>query len=161
MTDRQAALRLLVDVEGTERTRALDAFHAAWRQDPLMLDKWFALQALSSLPETVQRVRELYGHPDFSLANPNRVRALVGSFAAGNPVRFHSPDGAGYRFLADAVLDLDGRNPQVASRMAGLFSQWRRYDADRRKRMKAELERIAAAPRLSKDVFETVGRALG
>jgi aminopeptidase N len=89
------------------------------------------------------------------------VRALVGSFAAGNPVRFHSPDGAGYRFLADAVLDLDGRNPQVASRMAGLFSQWRRYDADRRKRMKAELERIAAAPRLSKDVFETVGRALG
>jgi aminopeptidase N len=76
-------------------------------------------------------------------------------------VRFHAADGAGYRFLADATLTLDGKNPQLASRMASLFSQWRRYDPERRERMRAELERIAAAPRLSKDVFETVGRALG
>jgi aminopeptidase N len=161
MTDRQAALRLLVDVDGPERVLALDAFHAAWRHDPLVLDKWFMLQALSSRSDTLTRVRELYVHPDFSLANPNRVRSLVGAFASANPVRFHAADGAGYRFLADATLTLDGKNPQLASRMASLFSQWRRYDPERRERMRAELERIAAAPRLSKDVFETVGRALG
>ena len=161
MTDRQAALRLLVDLDVPARTRALEAFYQAWRHDPLVLDKWFALQAVSSLPDTAEQVRGLYRHPDFSLANPNRVRALVGSFAAGNPVRFHGADGAGYRFLADATLALDAINPQVASRMASLFSQWRRYDAGRRDLMRAELQRIADAPRLSKDVFETVGRALG
>ena len=114
-----------------------------------------------SLPDTLDRVRSLYEHPDFSLTNPNRVRALVGAFAAGNPVRFHARDGAGYRFLADVTLALDGKNPQVASRMASQFSQWRRYDAGRREQMKRELERIADAPGLSKDVFEIVGRALG
>ncbi|MGH0029892.1 MAG: aminopeptidase N [Myxococcota bacterium] len=161
MTDRQAALRILVDLDGAERTRALDAFYAAWRHDPLVLDKWFALQAVSSREDTLARVQELYRHEDFSLTNPNRVRALVGSFAGGNPVRFHAADGAGYRFLADVTLALDPINPQVASRMVSLFSQWRRYDAGRRERMRAELERIADAPKLSKDVYEMVGRALG
>jgi aminopeptidase N len=161
MTDRQAALRILTDLDVAFRRQALDAFYADWRHDPLMLDKWFTLQAVSSLPDTLERVRSLYEHPDFSLTNPNRVRALVGAFAAGNPVRFHARDGAGYRFLADVTLALDGRNPQVASRMASQFSQWRRYDPGRRDRMQGELERIADTPGLSKDVFEIVGRALG
>jgi aminopeptidase N len=161
MTDRQAALRILTDRDVPERKRALEAFYSTWRHDPLVLDKWFSLQAVSSLPDTLSRVRSLYDHADFSLSNPNRVRALVGAFAAGNPVRFHGADGGGYRFLADVTLALDGRNPQVASRMATLFSQWQRYDPGRRALMQAQLERIAAAPKLSKDVFEIVGRALG
>jgi aminopeptidase N len=160
MTDREAALALLVGLDVPEREAALAAFYQAWRHDPLVLDKWFGLQALSPLRHTPERVRALYRHPDFSLRNPNRVRALVGSFASGNPVRFHTASGEGYRFLADAVLELDPINPQVASRMVSLFSQWRRYDGARQALMKAELERIAARPRLSKDVFENVGRAL-
>jgi aminopeptidase N len=161
MTDRQSALRLLVDLEGPEREAALAAYYDAWKHDPLMLDKWFALQAVSSRPNTAARVRELYTHADFALTNPNRVRALVGTFAAGNPVGFHRRDGEGYRFLADATLDLDPINPQVASRMVSLFSQWRRYEPTRRKKMQRELERIAERGNLSKDVFENVERALG
>jgi aminopeptidase N len=161
MTDRQAALRILADLDARERQRAFDAFHRAWRQDPLMLDKWFTLQAMSSLPDTLARVEQLAKHEDFTLANPNRVRALVGAFASANPVRFHAADGGGYRFLADTVLALDHRNAQLASRMAALFAQWQRYDESRRKLMRAELERIAGARKLSKDVMETVSRALG
>jgi aminopeptidase N len=161
MTDRQAALSVLSGLAVPEREAALAAFYDAWRHDPLVLDKWFALQAVSPLPDTLERVRALYHHRDFSLRNPNRVRALVGTFAAGNPVRFHQASGEGYRFLADATLALDAMNPQVAARMVSLFSQWRRYDEVRQQGMREELERIAAAPQLSKDVFENVGRALG
>jgi aminopeptidase N len=160
MTDRQAALVLLADTAGPERDRALDAFYAQWRHDPLVLDKWFSVQALSTLPDTLARVLALSRHADFSLDNPNRLRALVGAFASGNPVRFHAADGRGYAFLADVVLELDARNPQMASRMVSVFNQWRRYDRDRRARMRAELERIAARPDLSKHVYEIVERAL-
>jgi aminopeptidase N len=161
MTDRQAALRILVDLEGPERERALERFHAEWRDDPLVLDKWFALQAVSARADTPERVESLYRHPDFSLANPNRVRALVGTFASGNPVRFHDASGRGYRFLADAVLDLDPKNPQVAARLVSSFSQWRRFDPGRQEAMRAQLQRIAEVPRLSKDVRENVDRTLG
>jgi aminopeptidase N len=161
MTERQAALGLLVDCAGSEREAALDAFYRAWRHDPLVLDKWFGVQALSILPDTALRVEALSRHPDFSLGNPNRARALVGSFAAGNAVRFHGADGRGYAFLADVVLELDPRNPQLASSMASIFSQWRRYDAGRRGLMEAQLERIASQPKLSKDVYEMVARTLG
>jgi aminopeptidase N len=160
MTDREAAFGLLADVAGPERERAQASFHAAWRHDPLMLDKWFTAQALSSLPETPARVRALAKHPDFSLANPNRVRALVGAFASGNPVHFHAKDGAGYRFVADVVLELDPKNPQLASRMASAFAQWRRYEPGRRAHMQSELVRISGRPSLSKDVGENVGRML-
>ena len=161
MTDRQTALRVLVDLDVPEREQALAAFHAAWKHDPLVLDKWFSLQAVSSLPGTLSRVRALYGHEAFSLAHPNRVRALVGVFAAGNPIHFHAADGEGYRFLADVTLELDGRNAQLASRLASQFSAWRRYEPGRRARMRAELERIGDTKGLSKDVFEIVERTLG
>jgi aminopeptidase N len=160
MTDRQAALSMLVGLDVPQREAALAAFYDDWRTDPLVLDKWFALQAASPLPETPERVRALYQHPDFSLRNPNRVHALVASFAAGNPVRFHDPSGSGYRFLADAALELDPLNPQVAARMVSYFSHWRRYDESRQELMREQLERISALPQLSKDVFENVGRAL-
>ena len=160
MTEREAAFALLNDLPGPEREQALASFYTEWRHDPLMLDKWFSVQALSCLPGTPARVRALYAHPDFSLANPNRVRALVGSFAAGNPLHFHAPDGSGYRFLGDVVQELDPRNPQVASRMASQLAQWRRYEPKRRALMQAELQRIASQPKLSKDVGENVGRML-
>ncbi len=111
-----------------------------------MVDKWFTLQATSRLPQTLAEVQKLTRHPAFTLKNPNRVRALVGAFAQGNPARFHAADGAGYRFLADQVLALDPRNPQVAARLLIPLSRWRRYDAGRQALMKGELARIAAAP---------------
>jgi aminopeptidase N len=119
------------------------------------------VQALSVLPDTCERVEALSRHPDFTFGNPNRVRALVGAFAAGNQVRFHGADGRGYRFLADAVLKLDATNPQVAARLVGSFNQWRRFDSGRSALMRAQLERIAEQVGLSKDVYEIVGRALG
>ncbi|MDJ0867448.1 MAG: aminopeptidase N [Myxococcota bacterium] len=161
MTDAQAALSVLAELEAPEREQALAAFYERWRADPLVLDKWFATQALSRRPDTLERVRALTGHADFSLTNPNRVRALLGSFCMGNPVRFHAPDGAGYVFLVDQVLALDPLNPKVAARLVGALNGWRRYEPARRAAMQRELERIAASPKLSKDVFEIVTRALG
>jgi len=160
MTDAQAALFCLNDVDGPERTHGLAAFHAKWLHDPLVLDKWFSVQALSTLPGTLGSVRALARHPDFKLENPNRVRSLVHAFCAGNQVRFHDASGGGYSFLAEKVLELDPINPQVASRLATCLNTWRRFDPDRRERMRAQLERIAKSPRLSKDVAEIVNRSL-
>lgn len=160
MTDRQMALGLLVDLPGAARERSLESFYERWRGDPLVLDKWFSLHAQSRLPETCERVRALSGHPDFSLANPNRVRALFGAFAMGNPLRFHGSDGAGYALLAEQVLALDSRNPQLASRLVSAFNQWRRYDPGRQRRMREHLETIVGRQGLSSDVYEIVNRAL-
>ena len=160
MTDRQVALGLLAEQSGPARERALEAFYERWRGDPLVLDKWFSLHAQSPVPETCERVRALTRHPDFSLANPNRVRALLGAFAMGNPLRFHGADGAGYALLAEMVLAIDSRNPQLAARLVSAFNQWRRYDPARQELMGAQLETIAARRDLSSDVYEIVNRAL-
>ncbi len=124
---------------------ALAAFYQAWRNDPLVLDKWFAIQALSSLPDTPSAVEALKTHPDFDLRNPNRIRALVSSFA-GNQVRFHDASGAGYRLYADTIIQLDPTNGQVAARMVSPLGQWRRFDAGRQDLMKRELQRILDLP---------------
>jgi aminopeptidase N len=160
MTDAQAALALLAEHPGPRREEALAGFYQRWRADPLVVDKWFSVQALSGAPDTPERVTALARHPDFTLANPNRVRALVGAFGSGNQVRFHAPDGSGYALVADHVLALDARNPQLAARMVSPFNQWRRFDAARRALMRAQLQRIADRPELSADVGEIVGRAL-
>lgn len=115
---------------------------------------------MSSLPETGAAVRALAAHTDFDLRNPNRVRALVGSFSAGNPVRFHAASGDGYRFLADTILALDPMNPQVAARMVSPLGQWRRMDAGRQGAMRGELQRILEAAGLSRNTREMVGRSL-
>jgi aminopeptidase N len=159
MTDSQAALSLLADGDGPERESALAAFYERWKSDPLVLDKWFSVQALSKREDTAEQVVTLSQHPDFSIKNPNRARSLIGVFCGANQVRFHGSDGLGYRFLADMVIALDG-NPQVAARMASNFNAWRRFDAERQQRMKVELERIAAQKPLSNDVFEIVTRSL-
>jgi aminopeptidase N len=160
MTDSQAALALFVDFEGAQRDAALQTFYDRWHADPLVLDKWFSVQALTRLPDALEKVLALSEHPDFSLKNPNRLRSLIAVFCAGNQVHFHRADGAGYRFLADTVLELDPMNPQVSARLVSLFNQWRRYDTGRQALMKAQLERISKRADLSKDVFEIVGRAL-
>jgi len=161
MTDVLAALGILAGVDCPERTAALAAFHAAWREDALVLDKWFAIQAMSPLPETLAAVRALSSHPDFDLRNPNRIRALVGSFAAGNQVRFHDPSGGGYQFLADTIIRLDPVNGQVAARIVSPLGQWRRFDTARQKLMQAELRRVLALPGLSTNTFEMVSKSLG
>ncbi len=160
MTDAQAAFVVLADQDHARRDDVIAAFYERWKDDPLVLDKWFTLQASSSRPDTLDRVRELSEHPDFNLANPNRVRSLIGAFCSGNQVRFHGARGAGYVFLADYVLALNESNPQVASRMASIFNDWRRYDEDRQMAIQVQLERIASSQSLSKDVYEIVSRAL-
>jgi len=139
---------------------ALAAFYQRWSGEPLVLDKWFALQAQSSQTDTLARVEQLLAHPDFSLTNPNRVRALIGAFAAGNPVRFHAADGAGYRFLTDRILELDPLNPQIASRLLYPMTGWRRYDEGRQQQMRVQLERILEVEGLSNDVYEVVSKSL-
>jgi aminopeptidase N len=160
MTDRMAALRLLVDLDGPERQRALDDFYRRFAHDALVLDKWLALQAVSARPDTLERVKELMTHPAFSLKNPNKVRALIGTFTAGNPLRYHAADGAGYAFHAERTIELDALNPQVAARLLTALGRWRRFDPGRQAKMKAALERILAAPKLSRDVYEIAKKSL-
>jgi aminopeptidase N len=160
MTDRMAALSSLSLHEVPERAAAFDDFYHRYRDDPLIIDKWFSLQALSPHPTTLDRVRALTEHPAFSMANPNRVRALIGAFAQGNQTQFNRPDGAGYEFVADKILMLDSANPQIAARMTTAFKSWRALEAGRRTRAEAALRRIAAAPKLSRDVSDIAQRAL-
>jgi aminopeptidase N len=160
MTDQLAALGVLAATDGPDRAAALAAFYARWHDNDLVTDKWFSIQATSPRPETVEEVKALAQHPAFDLRNPNRVRALVGAFSAANQVRFNAASGAGYRFLADTVIALDGLNGQTASRLVGPLGGWRRLDAGRQALMRAELERILAAPRLSRLTGEKVAKAL-
>ena len=160
MTDAIAALGLLAGSEAAERDDALAGFYERWKGEPLVVDKWFSVQATASRPDALADVTRLLDHPAFEIRNPNKVYALIGGFAGGNPVRFHEPGGAGYRFLADQVLKLDPMNPQVAARLMGPFSRLRRYDSGRQELMRAELKRIAAQPGLSPDVFEVATKSL-
>jgi aminopeptidase N len=160
MTDALAALACLDRVDAAARAQALAAFRARWRDEALVLDKWFATQAGYRLPDTLARVRALLADPAFDYRNPNKVYALIGAFA-GNPVAFHAADGGGYRFLADQVLKLDPTNPQLAARLLGPLGRWRRFDADRQGLMRAELDRIVKTPALSKNTYEIAAKGLG
>ena len=160
MTDVMAALSLLVDVAGNVREEVLADFYTRWQHDPQVVEKWLAIQAASSLPDTLQRVQALMQHPAFSLHNPNKVRSLIGRFCSTNPVRFHAADGSGYRFLGDRVLELDALNPSIAARLVQTLSRWRRYDAGRQALMREQLERIVGKDGLSKDVYEIASRSL-
>jgi aminopeptidase N len=160
MTDQQAALTVLNQQPASERQEVLQAFYKQWHGDPLVLDKWFAVQALCELPGTVKRVRKLTEHPDFQWRNPNRVRALLGTFGTLNQFAFHQADGSGYELLADGVWKVDDLNPQVAARLVSPFNSWKRFDVPRQRQMKQQLERLRSKPNLSKDVREIVERAL-
>ena len=160
MTDSIAALGAVVNADRGQGDMLLADFLAKWRQDPLVMDKWLAIQAACPLPGTLARVRQLTRHPVFALTNPNQVRALIASFCSLNQWQFHSPDGEGYAFLAEQVLQLDVINPQIAARMAAPLSQWRRYDAKRQKLMLLQLEGLMQQPALSDDLKELVEKSL-
>jgi aminopeptidase N len=160
MSDALTALTALVHEGAPVADTLLTDFHSRWQHDPLVIDKWLALQASAPLPGTLARVEALTGHPSFDWKNPNKFRSLIGVLAAANPVVFHRPDGAGYRFLADWLIRLDAVNPQTTARVAGAFETFRRYDPARQALMRGELERMAAVRSLSKNSREMVERML-
>ncbi len=160
MTDRLAAVSTLSLYPVRERQAAIDDFYRRYQSDPLVIDKWFALQAAIPEPATLERVQELTRHPAFSLGNPNRVRSLVGAFTQMNQTQFNRPDGAGYAFLADFVLDLDKRNPQTAARLLVSFRSWRALEQGRRAHAERALRHVATAASLSTDTRDIVTRTL-
>ena len=160
MTDAMGGLSALMQIGGEPFEKALADFYERWKSEPLVIDKWFALQARAPDEGALGRVLGLTAHPAFDPKNPNRLRALVGTFAAGNPARFHDESGAGYRFLADQILSVDGYNPMTAARLLEPLGGWRRYRPDLGALMRAELERIVSHEGLSKNVYELASRAL-
>ena len=160
MTDATGAMRALAIHGGAEFAEALASFYDRWRDDPLVIDKWFQAQARDPAEDALAKVKALTAHPAFDAKNPNRVRSLVQTFASQNPARFHDPSGAGYRFLADHILAVDAFNPSIAAGMVAPLAGWTRYAPSLADKMRGELERIAAAPGLSKNVLEMVTRAL-
>ena len=159
MTDRQGALGTLANSMWKERDEALAMFYDRYRDNSLVIDKWFSTQAFSTRDDTVDAVEALAGHPDFTLTNPNRIRSLVGAFSM-NQKAFNDASGRGYRFLADFVLAVDKLNPQTAAKLLPPLGRWRRFDEGRAGLMKAELQRVLEAPGLSKDVFEQASKSL-
>ncbi|XVF13099.1 hypothetical protein REPUB_Repub08aG0178800 [Reevesia pubescens] len=159
MNDQFAALAAIAQKPGKTRDDVLADFYSKWQHDFLVVNKWFALQAMSDVPGNVENVRNLLNHPAFDLRNPNKVYSLIGGFC-GSPVNFHAKDGSGYKFLGEIVLQLDKLNPQVASRMVSAFSRWRRFDESRQKLAKAQLEMIMSVNGLSENVFEIASKSL-
>jgi aminopeptidase N len=160
MTDRLAALAILCHGGVEARHEALDAFYQRYAGDALVVDKWFALQATTPTADTLSRVQALLGHPAFSVSNPNRIRSLIGSFAAANQTQFNRADGAGYNFVAGFVLDLDPKNPQTAARLLASFRSWRALETGRRQKAEAALNKIAAVQNLSRDTRDIITRTL-
>ncbi|MDB6049519.1 MAG: pepN [Pseudomonas sp.] len=161
MTERLTALAVLVNSPfAEEKAKALATFAENFKDNPLVMDQWFSVQAGSTLPGGLERVKALMKHPAFNMKNPNKVRSVVGAFAGQNLINFHAADGTGYRFLADLVIELNAFNPQIASRQLAPLTRWRKYDSKRQALMKGELERIRASGNLSSDVFEVVSKSL-
>ena len=159
MTDTMAALTALANRDFDQRQSILDHFYQKWSTEPLVVDKWLAVQAASSLPGTVDRVKALTGHAAFDLRNPNKVFSLIRTFGT-NQVRFHAADGSGYAFLADQIIRLDPVNPQIAARVARCFDRWKKFDAQRQTYALEALKRIRTSPELSTDTTEVIARAL-
>jgi aminopeptidase N len=160
LTDEIAALSMLSELRVPERAQVFDRFYERWKDDHLVIDSWFAYQAASPLASALATTVKLTRHPLFSLKNPNKVRALIGTFAAANPVNFNRPDGKGYDFVANRVLELDAFNPQIAARLLATFRSWKTLEPERRRVAKKTLRRIAKAKPLSHDVLEIVGKML-
>jgi aminopeptidase N len=160
MTDQIAALANIVNHPHPSKDKCLAQFYQKWQPEALVIDKWFAIQSASPMPDTFATVVSLTGHPAFDLATPNRVRAVIGSFTQANPLHFHAINGQGYEFLADQVITLNILNPQVASRMLGPLTSWRRFDSIRQKLMKTQLERVMNSPAISRDVYEVASKSL-
>lgn len=160
MTEQLAAFRALVHSNRSEKDWVIADFYQRWQREALVVDQWFTAQATAPQPDTLERVEALLHHVAFEITNPNKVRALIGSFCNANPVNFHRADGEGYRFLADRIIQLNALNPQIASRMSTLLTRWRNYDEQRSRHIRAQLQRIRQES-LSPDVYEVITKALG
>ncbi|MBA2654668.1 MAG: aminopeptidase N [Gammaproteobacteria bacterium] len=160
LTDTIGALSALTNIDSKEREEAFNEFYDQWQKEPLVVDKWFSLQAISTLPHTFETVKALMSHSSFDLKNPNKTRALIGAFTNYNHLRFHDKSGEPYAFLADLVMSIDSFNPQLAARLIEPLIRWRKYDKDRQALMREELTRISNVPKLSNDVYEIVTKSL-
>ena len=166
MTDRMGALEALTSSHAALAEAALEHFHGRFSHDPLVIDKWFTLQATTPEPlgahagRVFARVRSLLQHPDFTLRNPNRARSLIGAFCHANPAAFHRPDAAGYVFWAERVQELDALNPQIAARVARAMDRWSQLAEPLRSAAREAIARVAARTELSSDVREIVTKAL-
>jgi aminopeptidase N len=161
MTDRMVALQLLADSSGPEREKALADFYDCFKDDPLVVEKWLRVQALSRRKETLAEVKALTSHPAFEIKNPNRFRALVGAYSAGNLYRFYTDGAAGFEFLGDMVLKLDPLNPTVAARAITALESWRRLPPDLQQAAKAVLTRVKETKGISRHTFEIASKCLG
>lgn len=159
MTDVMGALTALNNYTGEQRNKVLLEFYKKWRDQPLVVNKWFALQASSQLPDTLTQVKQLLKHPAFSINNPNNVYNLIGVFT-GNNIHFHAKDGSGYEFVADQVIAIDPNNPQVAARMVEPLTRWQNFDVKRQDLMQNQLKRIKQNTKISNDVYELVVKSL-
>jgi aminopeptidase N len=164
MTDRLSALAILVNVPRHEAVElagsALEQFYQDWHHEPLVLNQWFQVQSACSLPEGLDRVKQLMAHSAFDLHNPNKIRSVIGVFCNSNPVNFHREDGSGYQFLADNVITLDKLNPQIAARLLTPLTKWRRYSGERQEAMRQQLANVLATPELSRDTYEIASKSL-
>ena len=160
MTDEFAAFKILSHMNPEMREKACHAFYNKWQTRTLVIDKWFSIQAQSKLEDTLDQVKKLTAHKDFTMANPNKVRALIFAFAMNNPIHFHRADGQGYEFVAERILALDKVNHQTAARLCSCFNLWKRYDNNRQAMMKKQLETMAGQKELSRNLYEIVSRAL-
>jgi aminopeptidase N len=160
MTDKVAALSILTDSKSASSQEAFEDFYRTWKTEPLVLDKWFSLQAIADRQDAVEDVAALVTHADFTYKNPNRLRSLIGSFCGANQKWFHRKDGAGYKLLADTVIKVNAINPSTAARLLTPLRQWRRYDAQRKSLMEQELKRILSEKDISNDVYEIASKSL-
>jgi len=160
MTARVGALRVLADKDGALGQAAFDDFYDRFKEHALVVDKWFSIQAMAARDDIMNVLEKLRRHLDFNIKNPNRARSLFSSFAHSNPAGFHMADGSGYRFLTEAVIELNGVNPQIAARLLTPLREWRRYTSDRQEKMKQALQKILDTPKLSPDVFEIASKSL-
>ena len=160
MTEAATALDHLAHTNSPQRQKAFEDFYEKWKDDHVVIDKWFAFQAMSPLDDTLERIEELMKNPLFSLKNPNKVRALIGAFAMNNPVQFNRPDGKGYEFMARNLLEIDSFNPQIASRLMSAFKSWKVLEPGRRDKLRAVLDELAANKKLSVDSFEIISKVI-
>ncbi len=160
MTEQVGAISALIHIESEQREQVLSAFENTWLKDSLVMDKWFAMHARSKIPSALDNVQNLMQHSVFTMSNPNKVRSLIGAFAGQNAYHFHNPDGSGYEFVAQQVITLNDKNPQIASRLVRTLMNWRKYADPCGEKMHQQLERIAQHKTLSKDVFEIVSKSL-
>ena len=160
MTDSLGALAALNSIESAERATALSEFYAKWKHEPLVINKWLGVQASAPFVGGLARVRKLMSDPVFDITNPNKIYSLPYAFAMANHTQFHEPTGEAYKFIADCVIDIDSRNPQVAARVVSSFNQWKKFDSKRRDLAKLQLERILSHKGLSTNVTEIVTNSL-